>query len=101
MHSVSIAKQFGAGAAPALAVFLLTHLALASLPQLPFVWEPGCDDCVSWTGWPHRFIGYGGYVTEWHFDPTHFVSSLLVWCWIAVAFGLFAVIRSRRRKAIS
>ena len=100
MDTLAIAKQFGAGAALALAVFLLTHLALASSPQLPFIWEPGCADCVAWTGWPHRFIGYGGYVGEWHFDQTYFVSSLIVWCWIALACGAIAAVRSRRRNAV-
>ena len=93
---VAIAKPFGAGAALALAVLLLTHLALAASPQLPFIWEPGCADCVAWTGWPRRFIGYGGYVGEWHFDTAYFVSSIIAWGWIALACGSVAVVRSRR-----
>ena len=85
------------------AVFAAINAAFAIQPQSSSVWRPnGCFDCISWTGLPQRFIGFGGIASHWEIDGVALRGSLFVVALALLLSGIaIAVIQRRCRRAAS
>jgi hypothetical protein len=94
------AKKFGIGFGVPIAIFVVTNAILATVPQFlsPLSpWRPyDCFDCMAWTGWPHRFIGYGGFFSHWELDWPALWRSLVTLGVFAALSGLVAAVSFHR-----
>ena len=52
-------------------------------------WGWNADDMSS-TGWPYRFIGYGGYFSHYELEWLAFAKSIVVWAFLSMVSALAA-----------
>ena len=79
-----------------IAILVAANVTIGAFPYR-WGWKLGWNaHDMSWTGWPYRFIGYGGYFTHYEMDWLALGKSFAVWVLLSTLAGLMAAIVHRQ-----